>query len=561
MRAYRQLSLFNQLLTSHWPVIVAIIVIGTLTTLLAWSTSRDRAAESQAVALESQAAILQDTLERRLSVYSEILRGAAALFTARQNEVTSDEWRGYVSSLKVRERYPGSLAVGYVQFIDEAKSISRVTYIEPLEESNKNVIGVNMYANPARRAAMERARDSGAPQLSQSLVLMRGTINDERGVLYYAPVYQAGMAVGTVDERRAAIRGFVYMPVRTSVLFAGIVGRELSSRTKMTVDELDAKEGVVRIFATKNRPGMSWPVQTQITIGGIMWQAALSFDEHENWWDDARSIGILVGGLIMTFALAGFVWVVIRARARELEFQRQMDVQAAKDELVSLASHQLRTPATGVKQYLGMVLEGYAGKITRKQREMLQRAFESNERQIETVGQILHITRLESERLEANMGPISLRGLVDTIVNEHKSAINDRHHKVRVKHRGDSLFQGDHQYIRMAIENLLDNAIKYTPPKGKITIETETDEDSVRLRVTDTGVGIAVDDYEKMYEKFSRLDNPLSVEAGGSGVGLYLLKMIVDDMHHGEVSVESDIGVGTTFVVTLPRKQAGNGQA
>lgn len=536
-------------------MIVAILIIGTTTSILAWASSREQSERAMIMTLQTQATTLQDTLDRRLNVYSEILRGGTALFNAKQNQVSAEEWQRYMGSLDVRHRYPGTIAVGYVRFVDEAKTRSAVTYIEPLEAANRNVIGVDMFANQARRQAMERARDSGGPQLTQSLVLMRGPIKEERGVIYYAPVYRAGAPVATLEERRAAIEGFIYLPVRTKDLFAGIVGREVSGQTKLMIDEFDQQEGLIRIFTTtENRTDLVWPVRTTIRVGGVTWQVALAFDNKRNWDDDLRALGYLFGGILLTVSLASFVWVMVRARARELEFQQQMDVQAAKDDLVSLASHQLRTPATGVKQYLGMVLEGYAGRITKRQRQMLQQAFDSNERQIETVGQILHITRLESHRLKAHMRKLSLATLVNTVVEEQKKAAEERQHQVVVRHGGGATFEGDQQYIHMMIENLLSNAIKYTPLRGKIFIRTAADDEYVFLAIEDTGVGIAPEDYERMYEKFSRLDNALSVEAGGSGVGLYLIRLIVDEMHHGAIHVQSELGRGTTFTVILPRR-------
>ncbi len=242
--------------------------------------------------------------------------------------------------------------------------------------------------------------------------------------------------------------------------------------------------------------------------------------------------------------------LMLQTRNQELEA-----ISRSKDEFVALASHQLRTPATAVKQYVGMVLQGYTGAISDIQAEMLQKAFESNERQIQIINQILSAARADTGRLVMSPILLDLRVLAQSAWNDMRPLFEQRglrYHFVPPKR--PMLTQADQTYLRMAIENLLHNACVYTPAGGEVTMRLAKTAHSYVLRVTDTGVGIKKADLGKLFAKFSRIYNDLSVQAGGSGIGLYLAAEIVR-LHGGTIDVESKIRQGSTFAISLPLLQ------
>jgi len=238
---------------------------------------------------------------------------------------------------------------------------------------------------------------------------------------------------------------------------------------------------------------------------------------------------------------------ILQERNDELEA-----ISRTKDEFVALASHQLRTPATAVKQYLGMVLQGYVGEITDMQAEMLGKAFESNERQIHIINQILNAARVDTGSLVMAPVPMDLSMLVRAIATDMEGELARRKHvfQVHVPPRPVPV-AADMGYLRMAIENILHNASVYTPEGGTIAMKLERVGGRAVLSIADTGVGIKKTDLNKLFVKFSRIHNALSVQAGGSGIGLYLTAEIVR-LHGGSVSVESKIRRGTTFAISLP---------
>jgi PAS domain S-box-containing protein len=224
----------------------------------------------------------------------------------------------------------------------------------------------------------------------------------------------------------------------------------------------------------------------------------------------------------------------------------------AKDEFISLASHQLRTPATGVKQYLGMVLEGYVGELTPSQQEMLELAEDSNERQIQIINDLLQIAHIDAGQVKLHKKPIDLVNLLEDVLSEHSSKFHKRHQKIIFKHKpGKLIAVVDEPRMRMILDNLLDNASKYSHDNKTITVELSKSKDTAKIAIQDEGVGMKKKDISKLFRKFSRLDNPLSVMAGGTGLGLYWVKKIVD-LHGGSITVDSKLNKGSTFTVTVP---------
>ncbi len=233
---------------------------------------------------------------------------------------------------------------------------------------------------------------------------------------------------------------------------------------------------------------------------------------------------------------------------------RERELDHAKEEFVSLASHQLRTPATGIKAYISMLLDGYGGDLNSEQKGFLQRVYDSNERQLQVVNDMLNVARLDAGRIIPEMTTIELKQLLIDVIDEQKAVINQRSQNIAIDIPARSIEAVmDGKLIRMVAENLLSNASKYTSEKGIIQIGASVSGTTVQISIKDTGVGIAKEDISKLFQRFSRIPNILSTSRGGTGLGLYLTQNIVL-LHSGELRVDSTLGKGTTFTVVLPIK-------
>lgn len=230
-----------------------------------------------------------------------------------------------------------------------------------------------------------------------------------------------------------------------------------------------------------------------------------------------------------------------------------MELNKAKDEFISLASHQLRTPATSVKQYLNMILDGFGGKISPSARKLLATANASNERQLSVINDLLQVAQVDAGKVVLRKEPVNIDDLLGSIIRDDKSTFKDRGQKVKFEHRRRNVtVNADPTKLRMAIENVIDNASKYSPPNTTVTVRLTTTAGKVRVAIKDEGVGIPKTDIKKIFDKFTRIENPLSTQVGGNGLGLYWVQKVIE-LHDGTIAATSVLGSGSTFTITLPR--------
>jgi PAS domain S-box-containing protein len=236
------------------------------------------------------------------------------------------------------------------------------------------------------------------------------------------------------------------------------------------------------------------------------------------------------------------------------DITREKELEQAKEEFVSLASHQLRTPATGVKAYVSMLLDGYGGEMSDRQREFLEKVFDSNERQLQIVGDMLNVARLDAGRLSFEPEMTLLSDLIDHVVEEQRATIRERRQQLKFKVEKIRA-EVDPGLMRMVIENLLSNASKYTPEEGEIEVVLQADPLKWYLKVSDTGVGISDKDVPRLFKRFSRIENELSTRVGGTGLGLYMSQHIAS-LHGGVIEVHSQVGKGSCFMLKFPLIQS-----
>ena len=224
----------------------------------------------------------------------------------------------------------------------------------------------------------------------------------------------------------------------------------------------------------------------------------------------------------------------------------------AKDEFISLASHQLRTPATVVKQYVGMLTNDYAGKVTNDQMDMLNKVHEGNERQLDIIEDLLRVAKVDAGKVYLEKSSCDLAQQVEIAIQEQAVLFKNRRQSVvfNKPHKRVIAFI-DQKLMLMVLGNILDNAGKYSSQGGKVIIDIKQSDDHAVVSIKDNGVGISKDDRSKLFKKFSRIDNPLSASVKGTGLGLYWAKKILD-LHEGSIDVTSRLNGGSTFIIKTP---------
>lgn len=560
--------------TILWPTAVVFCAV-LLLVGISFFMARNTVKQELKTTVDAYSKETEETIKERLNIFEITLRAGQGLLSGNQN-ITQSQWEQFVKTSTVLERYPSSRSVNYAKVVTTAELPAFTTtaqsktvpefkvypenstgvytpllFFAPYTEANRKFYGYDTTSDPVRQAAIYRARDTGQLTISDGVQRLQDPAATPIAFIMYAPQYKPGMPTDTIEQRQQAIDGYTYAGFNLDT-FAGNSQKAKNMayvvKNGDTGNQLYKSAGYDDILKSTH-----FTKEATVQIGATTLQLSYVYnpDTVLPSYISQRPIAIIIFGLLVAMLIALTVWLVLASKANELLLDQERGINDAKDNLLSLASHQLRTPATGVKQYIGLILQGFAGDVSPRQQDILEKAYQSNERQLKTINDILYVARLGSGRIVLTKTTFSVSSLVRDIVREVSEDIKSKHHKVIVKvPKKERLFYGDEHMIRMAIENLVSNAIKYTHEKGNITVRASFTKE-LKLTVEDNGIGIPDDQQEEMFQQFVRIDNELSISVGGTGIGLYVVKNIAD-LHGGHITVASKQGKGSTFTIILP---------
>ncbi len=219
-----------------------------------------------------------------------------------------------------------------------------------------------------------------------------------------------------------------------------------------------------------------------------------------------------------------------------------------------MTAHQLRTPLSGMKWTLSLLLKGDLGPLTHDQKEYIQKTYDSNDRVIGLANSLLSVGEMKFDKMEYHFGQVSLPEMIDGIISEIASLISRKGIKLEFKKLTDiPMLQLDSDKIRGALQNIIENAVKYAKQGGNIEVLIKKEGDKVILDVADQGIGIPDEQKSHIFERFFRATNAMKTETEGSGLGLFIVKKIIEN-HKGTIRFESTENIGTTFMIELPIK-------
>lgn len=234
------------------------------------------------------------------------------------------------------------------------------------------------------------------------------------------------------------------------------------------------------------------------------------------------------------------------------DISREKAIDQAKTEFVSLASHQLRTPLSSVNWYSEMLLANDAGELNDEQRTFIKEIYKGNQRMVDLVNSLLDVSRLELGTFAINPEPLNIADPAKSVINELKPGITEKKLKVNFNLEENlPLVKADPKLLRIIYQNLLSNAVKYTPEQGEIGVDIKKEAKNFLIKVSDNGYGIPENQKDKMFTKLFRADNVKEKDTEGTGLGLYILKSIMETTG-GSIYFESEENKGTSFFVKIP---------
>lgn len=282
------------------------------------------------------------------------------------------------------------------------------------------------------------------------------------------------------------------------------------------------------------------------------------FYQREGW--SLTSIGFLqltfealiVSGVSIVNALETSRRVREQAEIKK-QTKKWMEISKIKDDFVAMSSHNLRTPVGSIKGYLDILLRGESGKLTKDQKDILEKININNERLFELVEEMINISVLEAGSFSLFTQPVDLEQLIsESVANTFEVKAKSKGLVLTFEHpeKRLPLAKVDTRRFKEALFGLIDNAIKFTK-EGKVIVSLRQKGDLLEIAVADTGPGISKKDVGELFQKFHRIGSVLTYGEEGTGLGLYTAKLIIE-AHGGEIWVDSEVGKGSTFNLTVP---------
>ena len=231
--------------------------------------------------------------------------------------------------------------------------------------------------------------------------------------------------------------------------------------------------------------------------------------------------------------------------------ERLRELDLMKDEFIALVSHDLRTPLTSIRGYIELLLEGLAGDLSDEQRRWLDVIDRNSSRLLRLVADLLFIAQLDAGKIALDPGEVRVGEVAAETVEAVLPTAQLRKVDLRLHADSPVTIEGDRARLGQLLDNLVSNALKFTPPGGRVDVRVGGGEAGAWLEVTDTGMGISAAEQEHLFERFFRTSSASSAAIQGTGLGLAIAQAIVN-AHGGTIAVESVEGLGTTFRIQLP---------
>ncbi|OHC74618.1 MAG: hypothetical protein A3G18_00900 [Rhodospirillales bacterium RIFCSPLOWO2_12_FULL_58_28] len=543
-----------------------------------------------------EAANVRSIISKRMMEYEVILRGALGLFIASDN-VTRAEWRTYVGNLDIERIFPGVQGIGFSLFINrqdkdahiaairaegfpdyavfpegDREIYTSIIYLEPFNERNRRAFGYDMFSEPVRRAAMQRACDAGNMAVSGKVKLVQETAIDvQHGFLMYLPLYHKNVPVETVEQRRAALQGFVYSPFRIKDLMRGILGFG-ASPVGFEIFDGDAMTDETLIYSSHESgrvhpSGHALSQNNPLLIGGHRW--TLHIYDLPDRIDRGGAVlpAIVAGGGIIVDLLLFYIITSISTRRREIaamawEMTKELreshkiidnkanaleNVNAELRQFAYVASHDLQEPLRMVAGYVELLRRRYQDKLDGDADEFIRFAVEGATRMKNIIDDLLNLSRIDNRPHEWTI--MDMNEAVNAALINVDRSIREADAAIIVGKLPTMAADGG--LLTQVFQNLIENAVKYRHPDRRPEIHIGAAQEGTDwiFSVRDNGIGFEQEYADRVFIAFQRLHGRSKYQ--GTGIGLAICKKIIE-RHGGHIRVDSEPGTGSTFRFSIP---------
>lgn len=347
-------------------------------------------------------------------------------------------------------------------------------------------------------------------------------------------------------------------------LTVALVDKHLNRTGKLSVATDDLTSVDQELYEELSGAGIGFIVRLQ-TAKRVVGYLCLGYKRNGDSYSSRDKKVLLVAASELSVALQNSLRLdeirrfneTLRSRIEEATHElkrsnkRLHELDKTKDEFISMASHQLRTPLTTIKGYISMVLEGDVGRVSAMQRKLLEEAFDSSQRMSYLITDFLNVSRLQTGKFELEQKPTNLSEVLGQEISQLESIAKSRQIKINYRAHDVPTLTLDENKMRQVMMNFIDNAIYYSPAGSEVTVSLKESDGEIIFKVVDQGIGVPEKEKEGLFTKFYRASNARKQRPDGTGIGLFMAKKVIV-AHGGETIFKSKVGKGSTFGFRLP---------
>lgn len=564
--------------------IVIIFILSAVISLLVYIYSKSYYENRAKERFENRVQENVQHLKEHMLLYENVLRSGVGFFYG-SDKVTRNDWHNFIEAVDIKTNYPGMQGIGFsmmlkpteVPLIEQKmrqdwfdsfelkpkgkrQKYSAILYLEPVDKRNKEAIGYDMFSEPTRREAMQMARDTGLPAITRKVRLVQEIGTDvQAGMLMYLPVYKKGRKTDTIDERRKALKGFVYSPFRmndminksgiqNSIMNLKIYDSKDMSDEHLLYDSFQAysKDAKYKCFKALKIHNLTWHIRFSSTP---------KFDASTS---SPYPLYITVAGMVINFLLLFIILALIKS-LEKLQLQAKKNKEqtsymlhqsrlAQMGEMVSMIAHQWRQPLSSISVISGtllidIVMEKYDQKFFSEQLESIDKL---SQHLSSTIDDFRDFFKTEKKKKM-----VTTKKIIDETLLIIGSSFESKSIELIIKQNDDAKIYTHVNEVKQVVLNILKNSeealVENKKPDPKIWIDWHLDDEYMHISIEDNAGGIPDKIINSVFEPYfsTKLDKD------GTGLGLYMSKTIVEE-HCGGILSVSNTENGAKFEISLP---------
>jgi two-component system, OmpR family, sensor kinase len=564
-----------------------ILFLGLLSTIMVTFYVHQKNQKEDKLRFEYETNFLLRRFQNRMDSYEGTLIQLRA-FLKSSETISRPRLKKFIRDTEIFERFPGLQGLGYSLMIKDQelpehlalmrkeipgyrvfpeaprKIYSSIIVLEPEDRRNLKAIGYDMFYESTRREAMEKARDTNSAVMTKKVILIQEDEHTKKlGFLIYLPHYKEQADLSTVSNRRAALLGYAYSPFRASELFRAMFSEmDMVLDLEIYDDQMRPQNKYFDYDQKVNEDNLSQVGEVTIFEKKLIFKTS-PLPTFKRASSLLKSFLVFFTGLVITFLIYSYYLIMKKqmhlarsiAEEKERLLEKEKEHVIARDDFLSIASHELKTPLTSLKLQAQVILRAIKkndpGSFTpEKIANFVKLIDNQTTRLTRLVDDMLDISRIRTGRLKIEKEEVELSDVVNEVIERLRPQFIKNIGAVPLKELETGIIgHWDRFRLEQVLTNLFTNAIRYGNGRP-VKIKIFSANGKAMIHVIDQGIGIAKENTDKIFERFERAGVSAN-EISGLGLGLFITNQIIM-AHGGHIHVESELGQGSTFIIELP---------